>query len=138
VTDTGEAVRDYFGAEPEAARAAAGGVAEMHMADLPGGHDLTRRQRQLLRLIEGSFVEYGQAPTVRELQHWMGIRNPNGITCHLRVLERKGYVTFTDQAGVKTDGKSRKIRLVGARIQLAIENTYEGRRLLAALEGGDS
>lgn len=53
---------------------------------------LTRRQTEVLQLILASFEGRGYAPTCRELMDEMGIRSTNGISDHLRILVRKGYL----------------------------------------------
>jgi SOS-response transcriptional repressor LexA len=53
---------------------------------------LTARQRQVLDLILRSIADRGIPPTVRELMDRMEIRGPNGIICHLKSLERKGFI----------------------------------------------
>lgn len=65
---------------------------------------LTERQRAVLRFIEGSIVERGYPPTLREIGNHLGIRSTNGVNDHLRALERKGYLT-------REDMKSRTLRL---------------------------
>lgn len=52
---------------------------------------LTERQTQVLDFIRQNSHLYG--PTVREIAAAFGIRSPNGVACHLKALERKGYVT---------------------------------------------
>lgn len=66
---------------------------------------LTDRQRELLNLvIERSKV---CGPTVRELCSAAGIGSPNGVACHLRALERKGYVR-------RIPGKARGLEVIHA------------------------
>lgn len=64
---------------------------------------LTDRQRELLELVRSHSRLYG--PTVRELCLAAGINSPNGVACHLRALERKGYVR-------RTPGKARAIEVL--------------------------
>ena len=51
---------------------------------------LTSRQRDILDYIIGCFVAWGHAPTIREIAAHFGISSPNGVTSHLKALERKG------------------------------------------------
>lgn len=51
---------------------------------------LTSRQEQVLAFIRENAQFYG--PTVREIASALSIKSPNGVLCHLRALERKGYV----------------------------------------------
>lgn len=64
---------------------------------------LTDRQRELLELVRSHSRLYG--PTVRELCLAAGINSPNGVACHLRALERKGYLR-------RTPGKARAIEVL--------------------------
>jgi repressor LexA len=65
---------------------------------------LTERQKLVLNAIAKLTSVNGYAPTFRELMDDTGIKSPNGITLHLKALERKGYVT-------REPGKSRTLRL---------------------------
>lgn len=51
---------------------------------------LTSRQEEVLAFIRENAQFYG--PTVREIASALSIKSPNGVLCHLRALERKGYV----------------------------------------------
>jgi repressor LexA len=64
---------------------------------------LTKRQRELLDLVIEHSRLYG--PTVRELCAAAKIASPNGVACHLKALERKGYVR-------RTPGKARAIEVL--------------------------
>jgi len=66
--------------------------------------NLTDRQARVLDIIQSETAKRGFPPTVREIARTMGIRNPNGVKCHLDALRAKGYI--------ETDaGVSRGIRL---------------------------
>lgn len=54
--------------------------------------ELTARQREIYEYIRGFVEEVGYPPSVRELGEQFKIRSPNGVICHLRALERKGYI----------------------------------------------
>ena len=54
---------------------------------------LTDRQSQVLQAIAVSIADKGKQPTYRELCKQLGILSPNGISCHIRALEKKGYLT---------------------------------------------
>ncbi len=53
--------------------------------------ELTRRQEEIFRFIQGFVQEHGVPPTVRELGGRFKI-SPRGAFDHLRALERKGYL----------------------------------------------
>jgi SOS-response transcriptional repressor LexA len=67
----------------------------------------------VLENIREYIAEHGYPPTLREIGARMGIRSTNGVTDHLRALERKGFVRtgentargiqILDRAGETTD-----------------------------------
>lgn len=59
------------------------------------GEDLTPRQWETLRAIRLHLRAHGRPPTLRELGDVLGIGSTNGVSDHLRALERKGYVERT-------------------------------------------
>ena len=65
---------------------------------------ITRRQQQVLDVIERLTNEKGVPPTVRELCVPFGI-NINAIHYHLLALQRKGLVTWTPR-------QSRTLRII--------------------------
>ena len=54
---------------------------------------LTDQQAKVLAFIQDNAAMY--SPTVREIAAAFGFRSPNGVTCHLVALERKGYIKRT-------------------------------------------
>ena len=64
---------------------------------------LTERQEAILEFIRRSIRERGYPPTLREIGTEMNIRSTNGVSDHLRALERKGYLR-------REDMKSRALR----------------------------
>jgi repressor LexA len=65
---------------------------------------LTPRQQKVYELIRDKIRNRGYGPTVREIAEHFGIRSPNGVVCHLRALEKKGFIT-------REPNMSRAIRL---------------------------
>lgn len=53
---------------------------------------LTRRQQQLLGFIIDQIRRRGYSPSIREIGKAHGINSPNGVMCHIHVLEQKGYI----------------------------------------------
>lgn len=54
--------------------------------------DLTERQEKVLEYIIDHLSEHDCQPSLREICQAMGIRNVNGVVCHINALEEKGYV----------------------------------------------
>ncbi len=69
----------------------------------PAMQPLTERQEAILEFIRRSIRERGYPPTLREIGTEMNIRSTNGVSDHLRALERKGYLR-------REDMKSRALR----------------------------
>jgi repressor LexA len=65
---------------------------------------LTSRQQAIYDFIKDMIINRGYGPTVREIGDQFGIRSPNGVMCHLKALEKKGYI-------LRSPNKSRAIEL---------------------------
>lgn len=100
----------------------------MHAARMKGSTVLTPRQEGIYEYIRGRILTGDPAPTVREIGENFGIRSPNGVMCHLKALEKKGYI-------VRDENLSRSIRLPG---RPAIEILREIRNLLPKSPGEKS
>ena len=64
---------------------------------------LTARQAEVLQFIAQNA--HVCSPTVREIAAGIGIKSPNGVVCHLKALERKGFLR-------RKPGKSRNIEII--------------------------
>ncbi len=53
---------------------------------------LTHRQREVFNFIVERIGENGSPPTYREIMVRFDFTSPNGVTFHLRALERKGLI----------------------------------------------
>jgi repressor LexA len=60
--------------------------------DLPGGSELTARQRRILDTIRAWMKQKGYPPTVREIGDAVGLVSPSSVAYQLKELERKGYL----------------------------------------------
>lgn len=54
---------------------------------------LTDKQRQIYDFLRDKIINRGYGPTVREIGSQFGISSPNGVMCHLKALEKKGFIT---------------------------------------------
>src|SRR5579863_7280449 len=68
-------------------------------------HKLTKRQNEILALIQSHVQTVGSPPTRAEIAKVMGFRSPNAAEDHLRALARKGVIELVP-------GTSRGIRLI--------------------------
>ncbi len=75
--------------------------------------DLTARQSNILDFLVEHISAEGYPPSMREIGSFFSIKSTNGVSDHLRALERKGYISRSAQKGrgiqvLKTsDGVSR-------------------------------
>jgi repressor LexA len=68
--------------------------------------ELTTRQREIFEFLKDKIENRGYGPTVREIGNEFGIKSPNGVMCHLKALEKKGYI-------IREAHMSRAIQVVG-------------------------
>jgi repressor LexA len=55
-------------------------------------HKLTDRQRAVLTFIQSRVEDVGYPPTIREIGEFLGIKSTNGVSDHLKALEKKGFL----------------------------------------------
>jgi len=53
---------------------------------------LTNRQSEIYDFLSDKIRNRGYGPTVREIGEHFDITSPNGVMCHLKALEKKGYI----------------------------------------------
>ena len=82
------------------------------MVDAPS---ITKRQHEILHFIRDKIENRGFPPSIREIGEAFEIASPNGVMCHLKALEKKGFIERNK--GLK-DQKSaaRAITIPGLRI----------------------
>lgn len=59
---------------------------------MPDATNLTRRQREILDFINRKIESRGFPPTIRDIGSAFEIKSPNGVMCHLKALEKKGFI----------------------------------------------
>lgn len=87
-------------------------LAECDAAKAPPLRPLTGRQRAVLDFICRYIDRFGTAPSWREIGAATGIRSTNGVSDHLRLIERKGYIELHGGTGVSDGPKRRAIRVL--------------------------
>ena len=55
--------------------------------------ELTPRQAAIFDHVRAAILTKGYAPTIREIGKAFGIKSTNGVVCHLKALERKGFIS---------------------------------------------
>lgn len=90
---------------------------------------LTKRQQEILALIESHLATSGSPPTRAEIAKTMGFRSPNAAEDHLRALARKGVIELVP-------GTSRGIRLAHRQSGLPVINAGRIHPNQAAISDG--
>jgi len=85
---------------------------------MPDPRVLTKRQRDIYRFIVTTVEQCGYQPTIQEMGEHFGVASKNGIVCHLRALEAKGFIRIPGQSG---SIKTRAVELVGLRFHCVPE-----------------
>lgn len=73
---------------------------------------LTPPQLRAYRCVVAWYRDTGCYPTIRDLCGALGISSPNGVLCHLKALDKKGWLVWkpTRQDG-DTPAQSRGVRV---------------------------
>jgi repressor LexA len=77
---------------------------------MPSFDQLTDKQLAVYEFIRDTIRGRGYGPTVRDIGDAFGIRSPNGVMCHLRALEAKGFIH-------REENKARAIELTHESIE---------------------
>lgn len=88
---------------------------------------LTPRQRDIYEFIRERIAE-GRAPTWRDIGAHFGISSPNGVSCNLKAIQRKGFIEYDP-------GKTRSIRLPDA-VHVTLSGTLADRVRVEAERDG--
>ena len=79
-----------------------------------GRKPLSERQREIYEWILLKTKKDGFQPSIREIAEEFGIGSPNGVVCHLKGMQRKGYINLGESHSrsirflVRPDGKEFK------------------------------
>ena len=77
---------------------------------------LTAKQQQIFAYIRGYIEENGYPPAIRDIGVAFGIVSPNGVMCHLRALQKKGFIHRDEKIVSETvnrGGRARAITIPG-------------------------
>lgn len=91
---------------------------------------LTKRQSEVLALIERFREENGYPPTVREVAAHFGFRSPRAAHDHMKALEKKGFLR-------SRPGKPRALEVVGSRRGIPMLGRIAAGRPILAVEEAD-
>jgi repressor LexA len=79
------------------------------MTDQPA---LTPKQQKIFHFIRKYIEENGYPPAIRDIGKAFDIVSPNGVMCHLRALQKKGYI-HREEKNEDRGGKARSITIPG-------------------------
>lgn len=70
---------------------------------------LSEKQKKILEFIEGFIKEKGYSPSIGEIQNNFSFHSPHAVTCHIRSIIEKGYLS-------KVAGKARTLTISGQKL----------------------
>ena len=74
----------------------------------------TPKQQKIFEYIRSYIEENGYPPAIRDIGKAFGIVSPNGVMCHLRALQKKGYIHRDEKATtLNKGGRARAITIPG-------------------------
>ena len=73
---------------------------------------LTPKQREIYHFICRYIQDEGYPPAIRDIGKEFGIVSPNGVMCHLKALEKKGFIN-RDAKTETQGGRARAITVPG-------------------------
>ncbi len=73
---------------------------------------LTESQQRIFQYICKYIEQSGYPPAIRDIGKAFDIASPNGVMCHLRALQKKGYIQ-RDEKNEERGGRARSITIPG-------------------------
>ncbi|MCZ2343338.1 MAG: transcriptional repressor LexA [Bacteroidales bacterium] len=75
---------------------------------------LTPKQQQIFEFIRNYIEENGYPPAIRDIGNAFEIVSPNGVMCHLRALQKKGFIHRDEKSQTNNrGGRARAITIPG-------------------------
>ena len=74
---------------------------------------LTAKQQQIYNFIRKHIETKGFPPAIRDICDAFGISSPNGVMCHLKALQKKGYIHRVEKRDNKQRAQARGITIPG-------------------------
>ena len=74
---------------------------------------LTKKQQAIYNFIRKHIEEKGFPPAIRDICTEFGISSPNGVMCHLKALESKGYINRVQKHKNQQRAQARGITIPG-------------------------
>ncbi|QDU20227.1 LexA repressor [Urbifossiella limnaea] len=74
---------------------------------------LTDKQQQIYAYIRKTIETKGFPPAIRDICEAFGISSPNGVMCHLKALQKKGYINRVEKRDNQQRAQARGITIPG-------------------------
>lgn len=74
---------------------------------------LTDKQKKIYNYIRKHIEGKGYPPAIRDICDEFSISSPNGVMCHLKALEKKGYINRVTKHSNKQKAQARGITIPG-------------------------
>jgi repressor LexA len=74
---------------------------------------LTDKQQKIYNYIRKHIETKGFPPAIRDICDAFGISSPNGVMCHLKALQKKGYIHRIEKKDNKQKAQARGITIPG-------------------------
>ncbi len=74
---------------------------------------LTTKQEAIYHYIRGHIENKGFPPAIRDICDEFGISSPNGVMCHLKALQKKGYIHRVEKRDNQQRAQARGITIPG-------------------------
>lgn len=74
---------------------------------------MTAKQAAIYKFIREHIQEQGFPPAIRDICEAFGISSPNGVMCHLKALQKKGYIHRVEKKGGRQRAQARGITIPG-------------------------
>ena len=74
---------------------------------------LTTKQQAIYNYIRKHIETKGFPPAIRDICDAFGISSPNGVMCHLKALQKKGYIHRVEKRDNKQRAQARGITIPG-------------------------
>jgi repressor LexA len=74
---------------------------------------LTDKQQKIYNYIRKHIETKGYPPAIRDICDAFGISSPNGVMCHLKALQKKGYIQRVEKQKNKQRAQARGITIPG-------------------------
>jgi repressor LexA len=74
---------------------------------------MTAKQEAIYHFIRKHIETKGFPPAIRDICDEFGISSPNGVMCHLKALQKKGYINRVEKRGNQMRAQARGITIPG-------------------------